>query len=187
MLQKLLKIASKSSAGRNYSNGIHMTDHNGRQVYTYTNGFYVMVVSNQSQDCRMDPYTAMIRTTHDGPCCSVSEYPQIEPVLGCKPDYVGGSDEEAIKAGCKILIAMSQTKIQKGKTYINPVTAEISHDGEKPGTINAQWLADFLTLSENKNFGMAYYGIRKDDLHHFTVFGNKGEFANFFCLAVVDK
>ncbi len=186
MLTKLLKIAEKSSqVGRSYTQGVlfEQLGMGCRQVFTFTNGFYVIVYSRRTNE------TAEFKTmlhTGDSPCCDAKDYPDVNSVVGGDKLATNGKDmdiEKAISQGSKIANVMATMKPKAGKTHINPETLEVTHDGPKPGTINAKWLSDFIGMGGDY---LQYHG-HKDDLHHFTLAGKAGSYANFFCLAVVNQ
>jgi hypothetical protein len=185
MFTKFLTTCSKYSNefGRSYTNVVHLERKSviGRQVATFTNGFFVACHYDR---CSVDdPDTVVMLRVGDMTPCAVKEYPNVPAVIGGDPDRHNGDDIEGhLSAGHKIMTALNQVKISK-KTYFCPKTAQVSHDGEKPGMIRAEWFMAYAKLGSY----VSYHGEVADDLHWFTITGNKGQAINFFCVAVVEN
>jgi hypothetical protein len=183
MFTKFLTVCAKHSDDvRSYANVVHLERKKilGRQVATFTNGYFV--ACHYERITTDDPDTVMLLPVGDVSPIAVNDYPKISSVIGGDPDRTPNHDDSHITAGQKIMTALGQAKIT-AKTYINPKTGEVSHDGEKPGTIRADWLASYAKLGRY----MVYHGDIGDDLHWFTITGNKGQAISFFCVAIVDK
>jgi hypothetical protein len=184
MFHKFISTCAKFSDDlRQYSQVIHLERlPAGDTMATFTNGFFAVVYHyvDGSPISAGQKMLLPLGARHSMP---VSDYPDMKAALG--GDHVANPNTtenmEWVRACEKIQASLNQVKISR-KTYLDPRTWEFSHEGEKPGTIRADWLTAYVKLGKY----LQYHGEVSPDCHHFSIGGN-GYKIHFFCVAVVEK